>query len=657
MSMMGIGTVLGQPFTDVTEEAGFIQRGYSYSASFGDFDNDGWLDLVVANGGGEDYIYRNLGDGTFAVIEGIGAPTASSTYGRWFDLNGDGFLDLVTAALGGRPVEILYDPVTGLSPSSTSILPSEGAASRRISPADFDGDGDLDLFVTQRQDKNNLLFRRDGPDTFSKVTDVIIAADGGDSTCSEWADVDDDGDLDLLVCNTGDPNSLYENLGGGKFEKRNGTPISSRSDRTSSGSWGDFDGDGDLDLYVGNSDEPNQHFENLGDWVFRELQRGPHTEFVGNSIGTTALDVDNDGDLDLFASNLNGRNALFFNDGTGRFDSPVQFSLTASAGPHAAHTWGDYDRDGDLDVFVAALDPDESPQNRLFRNDLQGPDTGWLHLRLKGPNGNPTSVGAQVHALLPPSAGGAWMRRDLAGGQGGMTSGDEVAFGLGTASSVDSLIIRWPSGAVDAVGKVDGNRLIEIPEPRVEASASAVPAPEGTLVEVEVTDETRSLARVLVAHRTTSNDAYSWKEASLQGVDWLTSTYRATVSSTGTLQYYVIVEFDHFQRSLGTPDNPLAPLQTGLHDGVVLEAPDLDLPYPLPAFSEVYVPLSIPVHGQSRLTLYDSLGRKLRDVAVPANRGRQVISLGMDDLAPGVYFVSLHTEGRLAGTRSIVKSN
>ena len=442
-------------FTDVTAGSGVGDAGYGMGVAAADYDNDGAADLYVTNYGAN-ALYRNRGDGTFDDVTqaaGVGG-SAWSVSSAFADIDNDGDLDLYVVNY------VDYDL------SMQPCLNPDVGLREYCHPRLYDGQSDA-------------LYRNEGDGTFVDITRRagIDNAVEGKGLGIAVADYDNDAWVDIYIANDTTRNFLYRNQGDGTFVD---VGLTSGTGYNGGGlpeggmgvDFGDYNGDGSLDLIVINSSaETNTLYRNNRDGSFTDVTAGAGLaadSFSMLGFGARFLDYDNDMDLDLFVANgglqpnvasLSGGSAtyaqraqLFENDGAGVFAEAPGAAPGASVGRGAA--FADYDDDGDMDVYIANS---EGP-GKLLRNDAAGANA-WLRVKLTGSGANRDGVGARVVV----EAGGALQVRELSGGSSYASASDpRLLFGLGRARRVDRLAVRWPGGAVQWLGDISPNRTIRI---------------------------------------------------------------------------------------------------------------------------------------------------------------------------------------------------
>jgi hypothetical protein len=491
---------------------------------FLDYDRDGWIDLFLVDGGSlsdaaveataGDRVYRNRGDGSFQDVSAVaGIRHRPSGMGACAaDYDNDGWTDLYVTRVGANA---LYRNDSGQRFADVTAAAGVGGAavfSSSCAWADIDRDGDVDLFVVNyvdaRLDNNifcgnadrkirifchplnfaplsDVLYRNDGNGAFTDVSARAgIGAQKGNGLGAVFGDYDDDGWVDLFVANDNTPNFLYHNERDGRFlEVALPAGVSVAADgrpRAGMGTdFGDYDGDGDLDLFVTNHElEAHTLFRNLGGGLFEDVTFAsgigtPTLPFVG--FGATFLDVDNDADLDL--SIVNGhvmnsaghfrpgateeqRNLLLANVGGGRFRDVSRVAGPGFATEAISRTLvsADVDNDGDLDLLVT----NNAGRAELLRNGLTGGGSAVL-LRLVGTRSNRDAIGARVRL----TAGGVTQVREVRAGSSYLGQHDlRVHVGLGTASRIDRLEIRWPSGEAEIVEGTAPGQILTVTEGR-----------------------------------------------------------------------------------------------------------------------------------------------------------------------------------------------
>ena len=428
----------------------------SYGCNWIDYDNDDYLDAFVVNSG-QNSLYRNNGDSTFSKINsgnivGVDEPSRSST---WGDYDNDGDADVFISNTDANNSLYLNNNNGIFTKITSGVIVADGGASRGCSWGDYDNDGDLDLFVADRGE-NNFLYTNNGDGEFIKVTAGAIVTDGGESFGSAWSDYDNDGDLDLFVANYG-TNFLYINNGNGTFSKVTSGAIVNDEGNSLGASWGDYNNDGYPDLFVANTDGNNFLYNNNSDGTFTKITTGEIVNDGGTSKGSCWGDYDNDGDLDLFVAD-NGVNSLYSNNGDGTFKKNLSGNFNNNANSLGC-AWGDYDNDGDLDLFVVNYDA----ANSLYRND--GNTNHWVNIKCIGASSNVSGVGVKVRVTAEINGNPVRQLREISGqtGHGGQNSLN-TEFGLGDAVSIDSIKVEWPSGLVQVWENVQVNQFITVTE-------------------------------------------------------------------------------------------------------------------------------------------------------------------------------------------------
>ena len=430
-------------FTDVTAQSGIAATGYGMGVAVGDINSDGLPDLYLTNLG-SNQMYLNKGDGKFVDVtkeRGTDDPRWS-TSASFFDYDRDGWLDLML-------VNYADFSVTN-SPNCYAATTARDYCTPRVFRA-----------------PGNRLFHNKGNGVFEDATVAArVDKEFGHGLGIVTADFNDDGWTDVYVANDGDPNQLWINQKNGTFVNDAllaGAAVN-RNGQAEAGMGvdaGDVDGNGTDDIFVTHlMDETNTLYLNMGQALFEDRTREsglgmPGRRFTG--FGTLLFDYDNDGWLDLFVANgavqllpdlvreknpfpLGQPNQLFRNAGKGSFSevSAPEFSAIEVSRGVAA---GDVDNDGDTDLLVA----NNNGPARLFLNEV-GNRNHWLGLRLVAKNGR-DMLGAQVEVV---TAANAVLRRRVRT-DGSYLSGNDprVLVGLGQATKVKAVRVRWPDGTTE----------------------------------------------------------------------------------------------------------------------------------------------------------------------------------------------------------------
>jgi hypothetical protein len=444
-------------FTDVTTSSGIRSPGYGMGVAAGDFDNDGWIDLYVSNMG-SNQLFRNNGDGTFSDVTGKAGVDDQrwSTSCTWFDYNRDGWLDLYVANY------IAFDTKLKVRCYAKS------SAQDFCGPDAYDPVGDS-------------LFLNNGDGTFKNVTveTGIGQEEVGAGLGVVAADLNNDRWIDLYVANDGDPNHLWINQHNGTFTNEAlwaGAAVNSLgAPEASMGvDAGDFDGDGDDDLFMAHiMEETNTLFVNDGQAFFED--RTIAAGLSGVSLGMTGfgaawIDFDNDSWLDLIIINgavrtlerlaktghpypLGQANHLMHNRGNGTFEDVSERAgssfklIEVSRGA----VIGDIDNDGDSDVLMV----NNSGPARVLLN-RHGNRLHWLGLRLIGAKVERDMIGGRVEVTRPKGA--AIWRRIRTDGSYCSANDPRVLIGLGSSEAISSAKVYWPSGKVETWSNLEADR-------------------------------------------------------------------------------------------------------------------------------------------------------------------------------------------------------
>lgn len=502
-------SALGQPFTRITDPANPIvtdpgSNGY-VGASWIDFNSDGWLDLFV----NRSFLYRNNGGGNFTKLlsHGIGSglTQALGSGNSWGDYNNDGAIDCYFS--GGRSVLYRNDGTEAFTRVRTGAV-ADSFASRgwACAWADYDNDGFLDLVITHPAgflppdpDTPNHLFHNDGPPdyTFTRIDTGVVVTGTAPFTVATWSDYDNDGDMDLFIGTgpaTGVPavDFLYKNMltetNVAFFTRITTSPIATDLVDGQVWNWIDYDNDGDLDAFLTNY-SGNGGAVGRANNLYRN-DSGAYTRMTFAQVGSIATDADfslanswgdfdNDGDLDVIVTNDAGSpNRHYKNNGNGTFTRIDTGAVVTGTLRHCGATAGDYDNDGDLDVFIDG----PGAARGLYRNDSP-PGNGWINLKLIGVQANRSAIGAQVSAKVRINGVSLWLRRDVSA-QNSFNGANmlNVHFGFGNATVIDTLIVRWPRGAVQSFTDLAINHFYTLTEGQnpvlvaVEEDGNMVPA-------------------------------------------------------------------------------------------------------------------------------------------------------------------------------------
>ena len=483
-------------FTKITTGSIVTDKNDYWNGSWADFDNDGYLDLFVGTwwNSPTNHLYHNNGDGTFTPVAAAKIPKIPSNQhgASWGDYNNDGYVDLMVTA--GNP-EVGRNVIYRNNGNGTFTAITNGPIYDETtgfdigfhgpSWVDYDNDGFLDLFVAGHTPQNHL-WRNNGDGSFTKITNVAVVMDFGESEGRTWVDYDNDGYVDLFVCNLSpDKNILYRNNGDATFTKTTSSGLSSVVDDSLACAWGDYDNDGYVDVFLASgfiTHGPNSLYKNNGDGTFTKILEGSVVSGLVNANGLSTScawgDYDNDGYLDLFVTQGSGsedvtrliKNQLYHNNGNGTFTRIMEGSPANEIGRSLAASWVDYDNDGFLDLFVsnggfwAQNNGGALLANFLYRNN--GNSNAWITIRLVGTVSNRSAIGAKVRVQARLGGKTMWQVRQIFGGDSQSNEQPlDAHFGLGDATNLELVRIEWPSGTVQELHGLAVKQFLTVTEP------------------------------------------------------------------------------------------------------------------------------------------------------------------------------------------------
>ena len=525
-------------FEDISFDAGVADVAVNSSGpSFIDYDNDGDIDIYVnteyhgENQGNR--LFENDGSGYFidvAVERGVDNKYALGRGASWGDYDNDGDMDLIVSNLpssGGTkiPPTTLFKNLlieTGSANFRNATVESNlfranvkedreiggiGNTGAGVAWADYDNDGDLDLYwKCADYDIDNALFRNNGDGTFTDVTEeagagiIDLVAEAGSQGSPNWTDVNQDGWIDLLVTNEGSEKILFLNQENGTFKNI------TRSFRAPSGTVflnpgnangaciGDIDNDGDMDIFLPTADQSNRLYISLlsdtGSLSYKDISLSSGIDHKSGARGCTMGDFDNDGLIDIYVNNgglqntlindvINlpifvqfyiaiepAYNKLFQNNGDLTFSDVTKTSGTEVLGIGSGVGNADLDDDGFLDLFLtnrtfynSDKQITESDRNYLLRN--KGNGNNWIKIELTGTKSNTNAYGARVKVM----AGESIQYREHTSAHGYNSANDyRLHFGLANEENIDSIEIIWPSGERQLLTDIAVNQTLSIEE-------------------------------------------------------------------------------------------------------------------------------------------------------------------------------------------------
>ena len=461
-----------------------------------DIDDDNDIDLyLVAGDGVPNQLYRNDGGLQFSEIAGqVGLDMVHKGSGPAFgDIDGDGDLDVFVGAVRNDSFYLMrQDNGVFVDVTATSGISIAAPNTLSASFGDYDGDGDLDLVLSHWGGPENpdteTLWENNGDGTFfsasipsgiaSQLLTPALNAPANsleDYTFSPmFTDLDNDGHQDLVFAADFQTSQAFMNNGDGTFQITTDRAVVD-DDSGMGTAVGDYDNDGDMDWFVTaiwddpSPTEPyrgNRLYRNNGDGSFENVSAAAGIEDGGWGWGACMQDFDNDGDLDIFHVNgfdasfvdpkfLDDQVRYFESQGDGTFIERASQVGLDSTGQGRGVACVDFDRDGDIDVFISNNEHDADTDN-FYRNDL-GRDNNFLGIRLSGCGVNTACIGAR----LEMNNGGRIQVREIRAGNNFVSQNPaEVHFGLGAVDAVD-VVVRWPDGSQRTYPQVAANQYVE----------------------------------------------------------------------------------------------------------------------------------------------------------------------------------------------------
>lgn len=502
--------------------------GYSQGCSWVDYNNDNWIDLFVTNNWTpvSNLFYKNNGDGTFTKITDqiICNEGGHSNGCSWADFNNDGYIDLCVANVNNQN-EFLYrnDANFQFTKITNDPVSSDSGWTYGCTWADYDNDGFTDLYLSNYQHQQNSLFHNEQGNHFTKILNSITTIDSSYSQNSIWSDFNNDGWPDLFVANYG-INSLFRNNGDGTFQKISTGSIATDDDNSFGASAADYNNDGLIDLFVANWNDKNCLYKNLGDFNFQKMIIPGLTSNTYLSEGSAWGDYDNDGDKDLFVAN-EGPDFLYENTGGDSFNIISNIPLCTLGTNSNGVAWGDYDGDGFLDIFVAN---GGNHPNQLYRNT--GNSNHSITVKCIGRKSNASAIGARI--IVSTEIAGNFVEQTYevsaqSGGGYGSQNSMQTVIGLGDANQITKLTMLWPSGLRSELNNISVNRFYTLDE------NDAVPVEESIVPEIL---NNPSLEEMIISgHAKRSNEAVELRLFSVLGQH--VATLNATTDLTNAYSF------------------------------------------------------------------------------------------------------------------------
>lgn len=462
--MLAAQSLFAQTFRKVTDQNNPVvsdpgNPGGSYTgAAWIDFNNDGLLDLYSCRKS----IYKNTGGGNFVKVNTVLNSAVNVLSTSWADYNNDGFIDcyVVSTVSSSSALYKNNGDETFTRITTGAIGDSAYSTGWGCTWGDYNNDGYVDLVIAAANsfgivNHPTRFFHNNGDGTFTKIDSTHFALTLAPYTVPTFSDYDMDGDMDLFI-GSGPAGSLARDFNYRNLLAETSLPYLKRLDTGILGtdlvdgqnySFIDYDNDGDLDAYLTNYrfGTPNNLYRNEGNGYYAKMtsaQAGRIASDSGSSLSNTWADFDNDGDLDCYVTNDNSFTTRYYNNnGDGTF-TRIDSIAVRESGPKYGAVAGDYDNDGDVDLYVSGAVLTKALYENITNNGNK-----WVNIKCTGVNANRSAIGARVKVKAVINGQPGWQLREV-NSQNSFNSMNmlNVHFGLGNATIIDSVVVEWPRG-------------------------------------------------------------------------------------------------------------------------------------------------------------------------------------------------------------------
>lgn len=630
-------------FTDATSLLNVSSDSF-YPTAIVDMNKDGLDDVVILDDGNKLYIEYQQPDGSFISSGQIANMGFSADWGFAIaDVDNNGHRDVCSGGAYNNVKLVTADDAAGSGFTKTN-LPGPGIFVQCTNFADIDNDGFVDYFACH-DDAESRIWENDGSGVFSQADSwidmtTVPSSDNSGNYGSTWLDFERDGDIDLYIskCRGGafsdtDPrriNQLFINDGSGGWTEQAAAFGIASGEQTWASDFADFDNDGDWDLaMVNHTGDDLVLYRNDGS-TFVELTAASAgiSSVSGFGYQIKCADFDNDGFVDIAMAGIN--EPLWLNDGDWTFTEAVGLPYMGTLAV------GDANHDGFSDIFGAP-----SGNDKLYLND--GNSNHWISITLQGSSSNQDAVGALIELY------GSWgmqMREVRAGESYGISNTFKMMFGIGSATSIDSAVVYWPSGAVEVVVNPAIDAQLSITE------GGVAPCDASTVV-TGLSASASSSSVTISWDAVPAVDGYQITGGPLgggMGSVTTTSTSKTVSGLTPSTTYEYKIRTRCTGSGIITGYSPTETFTTSaLREGNWSELST----WPSPASDQLYISLGNLEEGEYELQVLDMSGRVV--IAGKANWMGSAIQLDLEDIPAGQYLIDLHNAQVQYSTQFVVE--